>query len=197
MTIRTLDIFEEIIEKEYQASVKAYLNEQASFVRTGIVDVLVDAPAEYDQLLNGRLSGDCNGNWTPTVPVCAKKADSGPVCDDQHNLGFQTDAYKDKAHIVTMRPQKFLSVASPLRTPHDPTIDKLRERIKSCKPIDTPFLEVDLVSCKVTGHEGRHRAVAAAKEYAAEMPVIIYHQPIESEREHRCLKSMDFGEQLA
>lgn len=192
MTIHTLDRFEQIIEKEYQASVRSYLNEQASFVRTGVEDALLEAPEEYDRMLEGRL-GDCDGLWTPTVPICVRRGKQ-LFCDDQHN-SFQTDAYKGKAHIVVMSPQKFLNSATDIRHFNAEVVNDLEEKITSCKAIDTPYLNVDLEKCQVKGHEGRHRAAAAKRAGVEKIPVIIYHDEITQRKEKACLDSQTFKRQ--
>jgi hypothetical protein len=41
-------------------------------------------------------------------------------------------------------------------------------------PIDPLFLDIDTINCKVTNHEGRHRAMAAEKAGIARVPLIVY-----------------------
>lgn len=145
-------------------------------------------------MLQARFDGNCNDGqtWTATTLLCAEDDKGKLSCDDQHNLGFQTDAYKGKAHIVTMSPDHFLSVSAPLHSPGAETLDRLESLIQSCKPVDTPFLTVDLEKCKVKSHEGRHRSTAAKRTRTNKIPVIIYHDPIQSKKEMACLRTKNF-----
>lgn len=204
MTDETLNLFERIYQKDYgeEWTVIDYVDRHLPHVSQGIREVLQDAPDDYDELLRGRLSGECEGLYPTEVPICAmKKGDKAGVhtihakCDDQHNLGFQSDAYKGKAHIRVMRPEDFLYKAGDLGSQASYSagvIVTLADTMRQCKKVNTPFLDVDLERCQVTSHEGRHRALGAVMAGVKKMPVIIYHQEIGSAKEQACLRRMNF-----
>lgn len=79
-----------------------------------------------------------------------------------------------------MKPSEFLDKAlkhSPEHWKHSSTrtaINELKDKMEKCIPIDPLFLDIDTVNCKVTNHEGRHRALAAEEAGISRVPVIIY-----------------------
>lgn len=86
----------------------------------------------------------------------------------------------DSQTLVWMKPSEFLEKTPKLSQEHlnfsstHAIINKLTDKIEKNIPIDPLFLDIDMVNCKVTGHEGRHRAMAAEKVGVARVPVIIY-----------------------
>jgi len=93
----------------------------------------------------------------------------------------QLFGYKsDSQMLVWMKPSEFLDKTPKLKPEHDTSpkkttvVDRLVDKMKKDKPIDPLFLDIDIVNCKVTNHEGRHRAIAAEKVGIARVPVIIY-----------------------
>lgn len=66
------------------------------------------------------------------------------------------------------------------------SIDTLTRRMAEGKPIDPVFLDFESERCRIVGHEGRHRAVAAKKVGIDKMPLILFcrgprggYQPVE------------------
>lgn len=87
-----------------------------------------------------------------------------------------------KSSAATMKPDDFLSKASKLKNPHQPAVDKYRAKIRAGEEIEMPYLRVERrgkgighhpANFKVTGHEGRHRMIAAKQEGVARVPVEI------------------------
>lgn len=81
-----------------------------------------------------------------------------------------------KGKIVYMSPDKFLRLAAKLP---DQFVDKesisnLERKMLEGSPLDPLSLSVDMSKKKVTGHEGRHRAMVAKKLGIVEVPVFIY-----------------------
>jgi hypothetical protein len=81
-----------------------------------------------------------------------------------------------KGKITWMSPDKFLKLAAPLpdNCINQQSIEKLEKRLKEQLPTDFLVLEVDMIKRKVTGHEGRHRAIVAKKLGIEKVPVLIY-----------------------
>lgn len=84
----------------------------------------------------------------------------------------------DSQLLIWMKPSEFLDKASKIThtTSHyqQTIVKKLVDKMKEDKPIDPLFLDIDVVNCQVTDHEGRHRAMAAEEIGISRVPVIIY-----------------------
>jgi len=86
----------------------------------------------------------------------------------------------DSQILVWMRPSEFLDKTPKLSpeywksTSTRIVVDRLTDKMEKDIPIDPLFLDIDTVNCKITNHEGRHRAIAAEKAGIARVPVIIY-----------------------
>jgi hypothetical protein len=82
--------------------------------------------------------------------------------------------------LIWMKPLEFLD-KTPERNPEywkSPStsmhLDMLGSKMKKDVPIDPLFLDINIESCEVINHEGRHRAMAAEKIGIERVPVIIY-----------------------
>jgi len=73
-----------------------------------------------------------------------------------------------------MSPKKFLKLVPPEPFKNKEHQEKIVYSIKEGKPLEPAFLDVDIDSCKVLGHEGRNRAIASEKSGVKKYPVIIY-----------------------
>lgn len=86
----------------------------------------------------------------------------------------------DSQMLIWMKPSEFLDKTPELSPEHwesqstHKIIDRLTYKMKKDIPIDPLFLDINIESCKVINHEGRHRAMAAEKTGIARVPVIIY-----------------------
>jgi hypothetical protein len=89
------------------------------------------------------------------------------------------------AELVTMTPDEYLGLTGvPLWLREqgvggwdsDPDYVKLTERIREGKPVDALWLDVDVDTGKVTGQEGRHRALIAKQLGIEHVPVILFHR---------------------
>jgi hypothetical protein len=84
------------------------------------------------------------------------------------------DGWKGK--VIYMPPDKFLRLAAPLPEGafNKEVLKKLEDRMKNQLPIDFCVLEVNMRTKKVTGHEGRHRALTSKRLGIEKIPVLIY-----------------------
>ena len=86
----------------------------------------------------------------------------------------------DSQFLIWMKPSEFLDKTPKIIPDYNESswkraeIDNLVNKMKEDIPIDPLFLDIDTTNCKVTNHEGRHRALAAEKAGIEIVPVIIY-----------------------
>lgn len=81
-----------------------------------------------------------------------------------------------KGKLVYMSPEKFLKLAAPLPDGciNQKSLKNVEDRMKNQLPLDFCVLEVNMKTKTVTGHEGRHRCMAAKKLGIEKVPVLIY-----------------------
>jgi ParB-like nuclease domain. len=76
-----------------------------------------------------------------------------------------------------MKPQEFLDITKGLpkgRAYKD--IEGLKEKMERGVEIDPLYLDLDVSTCTIVDHEGRHRALAAQELKTSRVPVIVYHK---------------------
>jgi len=89
----------------------------------------------------------------------------------------EAKAGKGKETIVLMRPEDFLASARPFQNgPEAERLKSIRDAMDENKPLDdipylTAFLSKDQNRARITGHEGRHRAVVFMERGIPYMPV--------------------------
>ena len=93
--------------------------------------------------------------------------------------GEEEDANVLKWHpesqvLVEMKPEQFLNLTPVVKKPRMESIEYLRKRLIEGLPIDIAFLDVDIKTCEVDNHEGRHRAYASKMVGLNKIPVVIY-----------------------
>ena len=79
-----------------------------------------------------------------------------------------------KGKIVWMSPDKFLSLALPLKYPEVDKLKKVTKRLRRGLPTDFLVLMVDQTENRIIGHEGRHRATVSKKLGIEKVPVLVY-----------------------
>ena len=83
---------------------------------------------------------------------------------------------KDKESLAFIRPEDFLALAEPLSKPDPTKMRSIRKALSENTPLDDiPFLEMKLSKdqsrARISGHEGRHRALALIEAGEEFMPV--------------------------
>lgn len=81
---------------------------------------------------------------------------------------------KDSEKLVWMTPQQFRSLTTDPIDYDEPSLTKLKQRMKNGEPIDACWLDVETKTWKVQNHEGRHRAKAAQELGIEKIPVVLY-----------------------
>lgn len=91
-------------------------------------------------------------------------------------LGYKPESEK----LVWMSPERYLSLVAPLSKEmfefekEKGYYTDVTDRMKTGKPMDALWLDVDTNTYQVRGHEGRHRAKIAQELGIKELPVILY-----------------------
>jgi len=88
---------------------------------------------------------------------------------------WRSESYKTWARrLVHMSPTKFLSLCTKPPQWSQSSIKGIQNRIKQGKAVETPYLDVNIKTGEVTGHEGRHRAIVARRMGIKKIPVHVY-----------------------
>jgi hypothetical protein len=133
---------------------------------------------------------------TPKGTRLRKSADRAlPDHDLQKAVGYrmaqrgeedasQLDYYPEAQKLVHMHPDTFLKHAHGDAPENEwirngisrSKVDRMKEHIQAGKPLDAPFLDVDVRTGEVGTHEGRHRSIASRELGIERVPVILYHR---------------------
>ena len=114
---------------------------------------------------NGKVDGD----------VC--KIGRFRMSASDNILGFKSK-YQDHK---LMSPERFLELAPERGAPYrQERIDELKKKILN-KEMDVAFFDVDVDSCHVLDHEGRHRAEASRQLGIKNMPVVLFKKKFDSD----------------
>lgn len=177
-----LQKMETIFQKKYpDHSITEELESQHENVREGVLEVLGRDADKIEQFIDFRLSDENNienPKWVMAVPLYGSKNEADFITEDSLSGMFQTDGYKNKLRITKVDPKKFLYEWVPQKHPNDPTegynrqvIERIKQSLRDKKPVETPFIDLDVKTGQVDAHEGRHRANAAIELGIQEIPV--------------------------
>ena len=96
---------------------------------------------------------------------------------------FKYKPYSQK--LVWMRPDEFLELVPPQvpgfsrydeRVYDKGSLESIERGFREGSEFDPLFLDVDIDTCRIINHEGRHRAFVAYKLGIEKVPVIIFHR---------------------
>lgn len=75
-----------------------------------------------------------------------------------------------------MNPLQFLNLTPTLTDAKikKQSLNNLINRLKNNLPIDIPYLDLDIKTCEIQNHEGRHRAYASYMVGLKKIPIIVY-----------------------
>lgn len=77
--------------------------------------------------------------------------------------------------LVEMRPEQFLNLVPVLdKRIKEQSLNNIINRLQAGLPIDIPYLDLDINTCEIQGHEGRHRAYASYLVGLEKIPVAVY-----------------------
>ena len=78
--------------------------------------------------------------------------------------------------LVEMNPLQFLKLTPLLtnNTIRKNSLDNLINRLENNLSIDIPYLDLDIKTCEIQNHEGRHRALASYIVGLKKIPIIVY-----------------------
>jgi len=106
-----------------------------------------------------------------------------------------------KGKIVYTTPDKFLSLAKKLEHPSKTSLAYLKDKMSNEKPLPYLMLWVDMNNKKVTGHEGRHRAMIAKELGIEKLPVFVFtgeytRTPKWTTQDHDVVDNLKFSPEL-
>ncbi len=203
-----LRVMNKIYKREYGYSAKKYLltcvpQPQAE----RILRTLELAPPSITKMFKRRLDGKYKKDaWTPMIPLPAVRKNGAKKqfveeMNDSHgfNVDFSKLAGEDRLMYTSMKPSDFLGYAYggeliEERADHDvasteSSVKRKEKRLREGKPLKTPYLKLDLASCRFILHDGRHRVVAADERGVKEIPVMIEHAIPTGREESSCLRN--------
>jgi hypothetical protein len=204
---RLLREIDKIYKKEYGRSAKKYLLTCAPRPQAErILSTLEDAPHSITRMFKRRFEGKHRKDvWTPMIPLpgLGNGSDEKPFVEELNNSkGFKVDfvrlAGEGRLLYTKMKPSEFLAYAyggdlieerfdDDVPSTETNVMSKVK-RLGKGKPIKTPYLKLDLASCRFVLHDGRHRVVAAYERGVKEVPVYIEHQVPAGRGELSCLQ---------
>jgi len=203
---RLLHVIDEVYKKEYGCSAKKYLLTCAPRQQAEqILGTLEAAPHSITKMFKRRLEGKHKKDeWTPMIPLpgLLKGSKSKPFVEEVANSkGFKVDfarvAGEGRLLYTTMKPSKFIAYAfggDLIEERYDDdvpstesNVESKEKRLGKGRPIKTPYLKLDLATCRFVLHDGRHRVVAAYENGVKEIPVLIEHQVPSGRGETSCL----------
>jgi hypothetical protein len=204
---RLLRAMDNIYKKEYGCSAKRYLLTSAPRPQAErILSALETAPHSITRMFKRRLEGKHKKDeWTPMIPLpgLAKGGDERQFVEELNNSkGFKVDfarlAGEGRLLYTTMEPSEFLAYAyggDLIEERFEDDVQSTESNVKSKekrlgkgRPVKTPYLRLDLASCRFVLHDGRHRVVAAYERGVKEVPVYIEHQVPARRSELSCLQ---------
>jgi len=77
-----------------------------------------------------------------------------------------------------MTPEKFLKITTSPGQFNKNSLDYIDNLAQNEEKFNQMFIDVDTHTCRVRGHEGRHRALWAYKNEVPCVPVVIYHKKL-------------------
>ena len=97
--------------------------------------------------------------------------------------------YGKSVYLVKMKPADYLMLAPPIipmyprrfdeKVYDQEVIDSIIDALKRGEEIEPPMFVVDVDSCRIIDHEGRHRAFASYKLGLEEIPVALVYYNVE------------------
>ena len=204
---RLLRVINKLYKKEYGYSAKKFLLTSVPRPQAErMLSTLELAPPSITKMFKRRLDGKHRKDeWTPMIPFPAIRRKGGRkvFVEEVHSSGgFTVDfprlAAEGRLLYTTMAPAEFLGYAYDGELIEERSDDDVKatetkvlrkeKRLRKGRPLETPYLKLDLASCRFVLHDGRHRVVAADERGVEEVPVMIEHQVPAGRGESSCLR---------
>jgi hypothetical protein len=204
---RLLRVIEKVYKKEFGYSARKYLLTSAPRPQAErILTTLETAPPSITKMFKRRLDEKHKKDeWTPMIPFPAvrKNGDKKHFVEEVHSEGFKVDfpklAAEGRLLYTTMKPSEFLGYAYDGELVEERSddgvaaaeskVNRKEKRLEEDEPLKTPYLKLDLASCRFILHDGRHRVVAADERGVKEVPVMVEHQVPTGKEESSCLRN--------